>query len=170
MLTSDDGWTLDRTRVSDIDRLMKWFPDGSAINVWGGPEFRYPFTRHSFAEDMHWGRIASFSLRDPHGELAAFGQLYERFDAINLARLVAHPDLRGQGIGKRLVGMLMTVGRTMFPCTNFSLFVYRDNAPAFECYRSMGFMTTDYPEGMNMADVCYYLTRPVGEQESSNAP
>ena len=107
-VTADrDGWVLAEAVEGDIDRLMKWFSDKDAVNVWGGPEFRYPFTRHSFAEDMHWGRMASFSLRDPRGQFAAFGQVYERFERINLARLVANPAMRGQGIGKRLVKMLM---------------------------------------------------------------
>jgi len=164
-VTADrDGWVLAEAVEGDIDRLMKWFCDKDAVNVWGGPEFRYPFTRHSFAEDMHWGRMASFSLRDPRGQFAAFGQVYERFERINLARLVANPDMRGQGIGKRLVEMLMAVSRPMFDCAEYSLFVFRDNIPAYKCYLSVGFKVVDYPQDMPLADVCYYLTRPVTAQ------
>ena len=32
---------------------------------------------------------------------------------------------------------------------------------ALGCYQSMGFVIHDYPEGAPMADLCYYLTRPV---------
>ena len=39
--------------------------------------------------------------------------------------------------------------------------VYRDNEPAYQCYRGIGFEVVDYPLDMPMADVCYYLTRPV---------
>jgi ribosomal protein S18 acetylase RimI-like enzyme len=168
-LRSDDAWVLDATAVSDIDQLMRWFPDADATRTWGGPAFRYPFNRHSFAEDIHWGRMASFSLRSPAGELAAFGQLYERLDRINLARLAVSPALRGQGVGKRLVSMLMRVGAKMFTCTEFSLFVYRDNVAAARCYESMGFTVTDYPEQAALAEVCDYLTRPVANLESQNA-
>lgn len=164
-----DDWVLRESVAGDIDRLMKWFPDAASIAVWGGPGFRHPFTRHSFAEDMHWGKMASFSLHDSRGELAAFGQLYERLGCINLARIVANPAIRGQGVGKRLVGRLMQVGRPMFPCKKFSLFVYRDNKPAYECYKSMGFMMAEFPDGVPMADVCDYLTRPVSNLENHNA-
>lgn len=169
-LLSEDGWILDDTAESDIDQLMKWFPDADATRVWGGPEFRYPFNRHSFAEDMHWGRMATFSLRSPGSELAAFGQIYERIGRINLARLVVNPGMRGQGIGKRLVAMLMTVGAQILACSEFSLFVYRDNVAAAKCYAAMDFKVTNYPEGAPMGDECDYLTRPVDEKEKRNAP
>lgn len=160
-----DGWALCSSIERDIDALMTWFPDKAATEVWGGPSFRYPFTRHSFVEDIQWERMASFSLRDPAGNLAAFGQLYERYERINLARLVVRPALRGRGVGKRLITMLMAASRSMFDCAEYSLFVFRDNALAFECYRSMGFSVTDYPRDMPHADVCYYLTRPVAAQD-----
>ena len=169
-LVSDDGWTLSDSVESDIDRLMVWFPSDDAIRLWGGPGFRFPFTRHSFVEDMCWGKMASFSMRDPAGSLTAFGQLYEKFGCINLARLVVDPDTRCQGIGKRLVSMLMNAGRPMFSCAEFSLFVFRDNKQAFRCYQSMGFAIVDYPDEMLHGDICYYLTRPVGNQGRSNAP
>ena len=93
--------------------------------------------------------------------MCAFGQVYERNNRINLARLIAHPAMRGQGLGRRLVEMLMTVGADLFQFDEFSLFVYRDNTPALECYRSLGFTVQDYPPDQSMADLCYYLTRPV---------
>lgn len=166
---TDDGWTLDESVESDIDQLMKWFPDTASIDIWGGPHFRHPFTRHSFSEDLYWGRMASFSLRDPAGAFAAFGQIYERTGCINLARLVANPAMRGQGVGRRLIEVLMTVGQSMFACPRFSLFVYRDNTPAYECYKSMGFVVTKYPGDVVLAEVCDYLTRPVGNLENANA-
>lgn len=166
VVVTDQGWVLNDSEEGDIDHLMSWFSDVDSVIVWGGPGFRYPFNRHSFAEDMHWGRMASFSLYDPTGNFAAFGQLYERIGRINFARLVANPAMRGGGVGKRLIGMLMLASRSMFECDEYSLFVYRDNTPAYECYKSMGFVVTEFPDGVPHADVCYYLTRPVIEEES----
>ena len=169
-LLSDDAWTLDETAESDIDQLMKWFPDADATRTWGGPDFRHPFNRHSFAEDIHWGRMATFSLRSPAGELAAFGQLYARLQRINLARLAVNPTMRGQGVGRRLIEMLLTLGPQMFSCSEFSLFVYRDNVVAANAYKSMGFKVTTYPENTALRDACDYLTRPVAGLEINNAP
>ncbi len=154
-----DGWTLQEATESDVAALMDWFPGADDVNIWGGPNFRFPFNRHSFFEDVKWDRMLSYSLRDPFGEFAAFGQLYERCGRMNLARLVVNPTLRGKGVGKRLVDLLMTVGPSQFGCNEFSMFVYRENIPAFECYKSMGFVISDYPDDMPHPDVCYYLTR-----------
>ncbi|MDX1516318.1 MAG: GNAT family N-acetyltransferase [Woeseiaceae bacterium] len=157
----EDGWTLAPSPDSDREALMGWFGSADDVSRWGGPKFRYPFTPESFAEDCRWGEIASFSLLDPDDDLAAFGQIYERLGRINLARLVVHPARRGAGVGARLVRMLMTAGRDAMGLDEFSLFVYRDNAPALACYRAAGFAIRPYPADQPLADVCHYLTRPV---------
>jgi ribosomal protein S18 acetylase RimI-like enzyme len=159
-IRSEDGWTLRGMTEADIDELMSWFVSAGDVNIWGGPSFRYPFTRETFIEDIHWGRMASFSLHSPAGDLAAFGQLYERFACMNLARLVVNPSIRGKGVGKRLITLLMRKGPSLFSSDKFSLFVFRENLPAYECYKSMGFVVTKYPDEMPHGDACYYLTRP----------
>ena len=156
---SNADWSFRQARAGDINRLMRWFPDAQSIRNWGGPNFRFPFTRHSFAEDMHWGRMASYSICNAAGELAAFGQVYERYGRINLARLVVNPERRGAGLGRRLIRHLMDEGGKDFDCDEFSLFVYRDNVTALRCYQGEGFRIADYPDDMPLADECYYLTR-----------
>ena len=156
-----DGWTLVDAKHDDMRQLMTWFRTAKAVNEWGGPVFRFPFTEETFRRDCHWGKMATFRLNDPEGSFAAFGQLYERYGRINLARLVVHPALRNQGIGKRLIALMMDVGPSLLRCSQFSLFVFRDNTPALGCYLSMGFVIREYPKGAPMPDRCYYLTRPV---------
>jgi ribosomal protein S18 acetylase RimI-like enzyme len=57
--------------------------------------------------------------------------------------------------------LLLEVGPKRLDSDEFSLFVYRDNVPALECYKAMGFAIRDFPEGASLGDECYYLTRPV---------
>lgn len=161
------AWSLRPAEQRDIDELMRWFPDREAVLEWGGPVFRFPFTRHSFAEDIHWGRMASFSLCGPAGLLAGFGQLYERAGRIHLARLVVAPDFRGQGAGRYLVARLLEQGQSAYPLPEYSLFVFRDNARALRCYESAGFRIADYPEDAPLPDLCFYLTRPVAGRHKS---
>ena len=158
-----DGWSLVEATERDLRNLMGWFSDARSVNEWGGPRFRFPYTWQTFREDCHWGKMATYRLNDPNGAFAAFGQLYRRYGRINLARLVAHPSMRGIGVGKRLVALLLDAGPGVLPCGEFSLFVFRDNIRALECYRSMGFVIRDYPSDAPMPDECYYLTRPVEE-------
>ncbi|MBT8099094.1 MAG: GNAT family N-acetyltransferase [Gammaproteobacteria bacterium] len=154
-------WVLNESVTRDVDVLMRWLDNEMDVLTWGGPAFRYPFNRHSFTEDLYWGRLGSYSLRDQRGEMAAFGQLYERLGRVNLARLITDPLRRGSGIGKQLIAHLMQVGRNRFHCDEFSLFVYRDNRPALRCYEALGFEIKPYPRDVEFADICYYLTRPV---------
>ena len=161
VVLQEDGWTMRQSTMPDIDELMTWFPKPEDINIWGGPSFRFPFTRETFLQDVYFGRMATFSLFDPSAHLVAFGQLYDRDGRIHLARLVVSPAMRRQGAGRRLIDMLMTVGLKSFSGNEYSLFVFCDNTPAYECYKSMGFVVEEYPREMPHADVCYYLTRPV---------
>jgi ribosomal protein S18 acetylase RimI-like enzyme len=164
-VAGEGGWTLREATEIHLEQLMDWFADARSVNVWGGPKFRYPYTPATFSEDCHWGRMATFALESPDDGFAAFGQVYERYRRINLARLIVHPDLRGQGVGRRLVELLIEVGPTVVDRAEFSLFVYRDNTPALECYQRAGFSIRNYPVDAPMADVCYYLTRPASAMQ-----
>ncbi len=156
-----EGWRLEESSRADMTELMQWFEDAAAIKVWGGPRFGFPFSKSSFLRDCHWRKMPTFSLRNPDGQLAAFGQIYERLGRINLARLVVNPVMRGQGVGKRLVSGLLEAGREIYDSAEYSLFVYRDNAPALQCYRSMGFEIAEFPEKAPLQYECFYLTRSV---------
>lgn len=142
---------------------MTWFASAEDVRRWGGPEFEHPFTASSFRRDCHWPEIASYSLRDVDGTLLAFGQYYDRNGHINLARVGVRPGSRGQGTGRELMSRLMTAGRDRLPLPCYSLYVYRDNEAALRCYRSLGFEIRPYPPGEKLADVCYFMTRPVDD-------
>jgi len=149
---------------ADIEHLMSWFPTQRSVNVWGGPRFRYPYTEETFREDVRWTEMATYCLVDSPGEMLAFGQIYERHGRVNLARLVVSPDRRRQGIGKRLVSLLMDEGRSIFTLPEFSLYVYKDNFPALACYEGIGFEEHEYPEDDEMAESCIYMTCPTDEK------
>ena len=159
----DDVWALQPATAIEIDQLMSWFSDKHTVVEWGGPEFRYPYTRVTFHEDVCWRKVASYILHDSSGHLVAFGQFYNRIGRIHLARLVVHPAARGRGIGKMLIDELMTAARRLLSFAEFSLFVNRNNLIALQCYESMGFVVRNYPDAMPVEDNCLYMTRLVDE-------
>ena len=155
---AEDGWTLGQPDVADIDELMCWFPDAQSVDRWGGPRVRYPFTAESFRHDCRIADIPSYCLRDPDGVLCAFGQYYDRDDRGHLARLITHPHMRRRGIGNRLIRMLISAARKQSGHTRYSLFVYKDNEPAYRCYLALGFVVQEYPDDAPLKDRCYFLT------------
>jgi ribosomal protein S18 acetylase RimI-like enzyme len=152
-------WSFDSAVESDIDELMTWFPDAHSTDIWGGPAFRYPFDRKSFREDCRWLEFSSYSLRNPDGEFVAFGQLGSRFERSHLARLVTHPDRRGQGVGRKLLERMIAAAKSESELNEVALFVYKNNEPACRCYLALGFEIQDYPDGAPLRDECYYMTR-----------
>lgn len=158
-LQDKDGWRLEPAADRDIDELMTWFPDADSVDIWGGPIFRFPFTAESFRKDCHLDEMTSCCLWNPDGKMAAFGQWYEREGRGHLARLVSNPRLRRQGAGRRLIELLIRDIERENDFDEYSLFVYRNNEPAYRCYLSLGFVVREYPEGAPMPDKCYFLTK-----------
>ncbi len=154
-------WSFEAADAADIDELMSWFPDAHSVDIWGGPRFRHPFDQASFHEDCRWQEYSSYCLRDPGNRFAAFGQIGKRYKRSHLARLIAHPERRGQGVGKRLLEKLIGIAREANECEEVALFVYKHNEPAYHCYRAMGFEVQEYPDDAPMREQCFYLSRPV---------
>ncbi len=150
----------------DIDELMRWFPDTQSVAIWGGPDFRFPFTHRTFAEDCGLDVMRSFALEDNAGGMVAFGQYYYRHGRGHLARLVTRPDKRRRGYGARLIEALIDVVASEGKATEMSLFVYRDNESANRCYRSLGFREQPYPADASLEEECYFLTRAVDLKDS----
>ena len=157
----DSSCTLEIAAAGDIDELMDWFPDAESVDIWGGPRFRYPFTRRSFIKDCRIKRMTTYSLRRADGPMLAFGQVYVRDNRAHLARLIANPALRRLGYGRLLIEKIIGVIRQEREYAEVSLFVYRHNEPAYRCYRSLGFSVQDYPPDAALEDQCYFLTCPI---------
>lgn len=155
----EEGWILGSPDEANIDELMGWFTDAASVDRWGGPRFRYPFTPESFRVDCRIEEISSYCLKSPVGVMTGFGQFYDRFDCVHLARLISHPTMRRQGVGVRLIRMITRAAQLECGHERSSLFVYKDNTPAYRCYLKMGFVVQDYPKDAPLKDKCYFLTR-----------
>lgn len=129
-----------------VRALMPWFPDRRSCAIWGGPQFRHPFSEATFFEDACVRKLPSYVLLDAEGQVQAFGQYYLRAGRCHLGRLVVSPARRGQGIGARLVRGLVDLGTQRLGVAECSLFVVPDNAPAIGLYERLGFVPAEYPE------------------------
>lgn len=143
-----------------LQRMMSWFPTAQSCLVWGGIEFRFPFTSDSFVEDCALERLSSFVLTDGLGVLHAFGQRYLRCNRCHLGRLAIAPSQRGQGIGTRLVRELAAQGSQALAVNECSLFVSPLNPRARALYERLGFRVTRYPDDSFDASAYDYMTVP----------
>lgn len=125
---------------------MAWFHDAQSLRVWGGPEFRFPFTAASFREDAKIDGIDSLSLVADDDTLAAFGQCYLRVERCHFGRVGVAPAHRSRGVGTRLFREMAAWGLDRFGPRELSLFVDRGNLQAHRLYLRLGFRETPYPD------------------------
>lgn len=149
-------------RHGHLLELMSWFPDRESCEIWGGPDFRYPFTEASFVEDLHLDETAALCLLGEDDELLGFGQYYPREGRCHLARLVVPPHQRGRGLGRALITRLIEEGCADLGVGESSLFVLAHNEPAMRCYRGLGFEAAPYPGEMPEIEGCIYMVRGPG--------
>jgi RimJ/RimL family protein N-acetyltransferase len=147
----------DRFDPAHLPELMSWFSGAEELRVWGGPEFRFPFTAESFREDSKVDGIDSFALVGDEGALAAFGQCYLRVERCHFGRLGVSPRERGRGLGTRLIRELADWGRLQFGPRELSLFVMRYNEAAHRLYLRLGFREATYPDPSFMAESHYMI-------------
>jgi ribosomal protein S18 acetylase RimI-like enzyme len=140
-----------------LPELMCWFPDRESCQVWGGPEFRFPFTEASFREDAKLGSLPSWALLRDDGTLAGFGQCYLRAGRCHLGRLAIAPAVRGHGFGSTLVRELCRWGRAVFGVESCSIFVMPSNVQARRLYQRLGFRQASYPEPSPELDGFVYM-------------
>jgi ribosomal protein S18 acetylase RimI-like enzyme len=141
-----------------LPQIMTWFTTEHSCRVWGGPEFRFPFTAETFLADSALTRLPSYALIRESAELCGFGQFYLRAGRCHLSRLAVAPAHRGRGLGTQLIERLLREGKKKLGVTQSSLFVHDTNTSAIALYERLGFMRCPYPDpGLEIPN-CYYMT------------
>lgn len=140
-----------------LNQLMTWFSSDEDCTRWGGPGFRFPFDEIRFQEDLRWQEFYSLALVTATGQMVAFGQLYEKYNRMHLARLVVHPAQRRKGYGRMLIEKMLVVGPSLIEQDTYSLNVYADNEAAISCYHQLGFEVIPSPEQDPRFATCLFM-------------
>ena len=145
-----------------IEHLQSWFKNQHELYTWGA--IREPLSSGEFIRHLGAAHLNSYSLSNQQQHFLAFGQHYLRLNRHHLGRLVVNPAHRGQGLGKQLVYQLIENAYEQQNAQGVSLFVFRDNVAAYQCYQSLGFVEHDYPGGVpgDMQN-CAYMILPEKE-------
>ena len=130
--------------LADLAQVTSWIASVADCELWAGCRVSFPITMTALTDQISFAPTTTFSLVDEDC-LLGFGQLVAKANGRgHLARLIVHPDHRGQGHGDALVRALidLAVDQRFAP---ISLNVYRANGPAVALYRKVGFAEVPRP-------------------------
>lgn len=134
-----------RAELSDLDVLVSWLGDSAQLELWAGHRVSFPVDLVGLPHAIEWERADSWSVASG-GTVVAFGQIVpKRRNRLHLARLIASPERRGQGLGRLLAAHLLEAALSRGP-ERISLNVAPDNVPAIRLYRSLGFSEAARPD------------------------
>lgn len=134
---------------TDIDQLIVWVTSAEFLLQWAGPAFYSPLDRvqllHHLAEveKADPDRLIFKAVNSETGETVGHGELIG-IDRSNLSAkiariLVGPPELRGHGIGERIVSELLWVAFEELSLHRVALNVFDFNKSAIHCYEKVGF-------------------------------
>ncbi|MBC7914089.1 MAG: GNAT family N-acetyltransferase [Pyrinomonadaceae bacterium] len=127
----------------DFDLLKGWVTSADLLLQYSGTDFSYPLTRSQFStyQQKYPDRLFYIGYTVDN-QPYAFGEIIPQESGIpRLARiLIGEPNLRGVGLGKYFIHLLMKECTNRFEHPNVELFVWDKNLAAIRCYESVGFV------------------------------
>jgi ribosomal protein S18 acetylase RimI-like enzyme len=111
----------------------------------GRAKYDLPMSDENFLKSLTAEHFKSFFLLNDEQQLVAFGQYYSCLGHHHLGRLAVNPKQRGQGLAKIFITKILEQAFLDQSAKGASLFVFKDNTVANQCYRSLGFIKIEYP-------------------------
>jgi [ribosomal protein S18]-alanine N-acetyltransferase len=143
------------TRYADM--IAAWPATARETREWAGAHAPWPPSAGTLLRWHEDDDVHPYLLFD-QDEVVAYGELWTDEDEVELARLIARPDRRGQGIGRLLVGLLCGRARGLgFPVAFVR--VVPGNTPALACYLAAGFaaVTPEERDAFNEGQPAGYI-------------
>lgn len=119
--------------------IVAWPQSVEEARWWAGPRTAWP-PHPSVMERWHADPEVHPHVLIDRGALIGYGELWADAEEreVELARLIVAPERRGQGVGRRLVGLLLENARhTGYPYA--FLRVFPENRAGIACYLKSGF-------------------------------
>lgn len=101
--------------------------------------FSLPWPKRSFQYELDENFTSRCWVADVDGRIAAMMVGWMIIDELHVATIAAHPDYRGQGIGKKVLVHALLAARKEGVIRAF-LEVRQTNEAALNMYRSLGFV------------------------------
>jgi len=135
---------------SDMRQLINWVPSAEFTLQWGGPAFQYPLTEEQLEKylkqannddsDTYIYKVIDLNLQKVIGHISL-----ERVDRVNKSArvgkvLIGSPEVRGKGIGSKMIKATLTIAFEELKLHKVSLGVFDFNKSAIRCYENAGFV------------------------------
>jgi ribosomal-protein-alanine N-acetyltransferase len=129
---------IEHSTEADLDEVSSWLTTAADCRIWAGPVVTFPIKMPLLAAEIMFCQDNSYCYKSATG-LAGFGQLIHiNDDLYHLARIITHPQYRGQGIGRKICLHLINEAWQRGG-SEVSLNVYRSNVKALTLYQRLGF-------------------------------
>lgn len=146
---------------SDFDLLTSWVTDEQILLQFAGTDFSYPLSKPQITAYQASHPERRFYIGYTTEETAfAFGEIIpQESGKPRLARiLVGKPALRGKGLGRYFIRLLLEEIREQYPTPAVDLFAWEKNDAAIKCYESVGFkFCPDRAMTMVHKDINYHI-------------
>jgi len=127
---------------SDFSQLSSWVTSEELLLQFSATAFPFPLKYSDMQAymDEHPDRRFYMASDTELGDYG-FGEIIPQpGNAPRLGRLlIGEPTLRGKGLGKKLISLLLDECRKTHAAAAVELFVLTDNYRAIKCYENMGF-------------------------------
>lgn len=134
----------------DAAEVVTWCQSEEAFLKWGGAHFgEYPIcagtmNRVYFEKNGNCTESDNFypiTAFDEEGICGHFIMRYLHGDnrTIRFGWVIVSPGHRGKGYGKEMLSLGIKWAREIYGAEKLSIGVFEDNAPAYRCYKSLGF-------------------------------
>lgn len=99
-----------------------------------------PWSKHAFETEVDNPFSIFFVARDEDvGKMIGYGGIRLMHDIADITNVAVHPDYRGEGIGRKLLELLIRIAKEK-NMTAITLEVRESNQPAQRLYSSAGFV------------------------------
>ena len=133
----------------DFDRLISWIDSEELLIQFAGPIFNFPLTRNQLELYISDQNRFPFKVIDSETDMViGHSEVYDTENkGAKLCRiLVGDKNLRGQGLGEKIVTRLVEFAFNKLCAKQIELNVYDWNISAIKCYEKVGFVIEPFKD------------------------
>lgn len=141
----------------DAKTILSFIADKASFYLWSaGVLGLYPLSSYDFnkrIEELKTNRFYPYVLTDGLNCLGFISLRYrDNFNNLTLGFVIINPNIRGKGIGKKMLELAINKAFNEYKASEVNLRVFANNTPAYKCYKACGFIENGIEETYEIND------------------